>query len=120
MGILKRLLGDRKKRKKAKGLEEIHSMFERAKTNYIRLFTELLSDPDIEIRKDFSQHLLTVVLPIVKSQKKSYERDNAIEKLTVLAKEMRAPADEHEKIALNSAAFYYTLDMLKKGTPPEG
>lgn len=114
MGILKRLLGDRNK---AKGLEKIHGMLERAKNKLVREFTELLSDPDIEIRKDCSQHLLTVVLPIVKIQKQSYERDNAIEKLAVLAKEMRPPADEHEKIALNSAAFYYTLDMLKKGTP---
>ncbi|MDZ7830263.1 MAG: hypothetical protein U5L07_00770 [Desulfobacterales bacterium] len=117
MGILNRIMGTREK---SKVLEEEYEKLKKMKNKMARDFIELLSDPDIEVRKDCSQYLLNVVLPVVKSQKESYERDNAIEKLTVIAKEMRAPLDEHEKMALNSAVFYFILDMMKKGTFPEG
>lgn len=113
MGIFKRLRG----KKRANSLEKIGDMFDHAKNEILKNFTENLSDPDIEIRKDCSRFILNDVIPIVKNQKQSYERDNAIEKVTVLAKEMRAPADEFENIALDSAAFYYSLYMLHKETP---
>jgi len=116
MGILNKFLRSKNKTNK---LDEMYDMLDHAKNRIVKELTELLSDPDLEVRKDCSQHILDVVIPIIENQKQSYERDNAIEKLTVLAKEMRAPANELEKIALNSAAFYYTLNMMKQGAPEE-
>ena len=101
-----------KGKKKADNLEEIYGTLNQVKDKFLKIFTENLSDPDIKTRTDCSLFIMNEVLPIIKNQKQSFKRDNAIEKVIVLAKEMRVPVDELEKIALDSAAFYYVLHTM--------
>lgn len=112
MGLFNKLFGGGKSKESA--MEEAYSLFDTAKSNIMEKIIKGLSDPNLQVRKEYAELIQDNFIPALSLDNGPLSKSSSLKTLHNLIAELRPPKNDDEMNDLNNAAFYYTRLLVRE------